>query len=265
MQTLADISVADPAQAPDVYARFGVVLCKGLVPAADLERLRGRIQNIVNMQARLAGLTPGLDVMELGAARPEYLPGVYDAINSHPEVHRLAGADALCGVADALINDDASNELIVSGLQLRMDLPRNQSELLGWHRDCDYFQEFPRRGLVAWLPLQSITEETGGVAVIPRSTVEDGLESVELQKQWPGRRKPHRVFEIRDVEAALISMPPAIRVTCKAGDALFLSLWNLHRSEPSRSSEARWTLQYRYFSASEATMANLDRATLEHS
>jgi ectoine hydroxylase-related dioxygenase (phytanoyl-CoA dioxygenase family) len=259
--TLDDVRSA-PDSAADVYRRYGAVLCPGLVPAEYLARLRGRVQDIIDMQARLAGLDRrGLDITELQAERPDYVPGVYDMVNSHPELHRLAGADELCEVADSLINGNGARELVVSGLQLRMDLPNNRSELLGWHRDHDYFPHLPKQGVVLWIPLHDIDEENGGISFVPAPA--EHLQSVAVHRSWPGRRKPQRLFEIDDAEAALESLPAPVRVTCKAGDALFFSLWNPHRSEPNRSQAARWTLQYRYFSASEAVTDKLDRATLE--
>lgn len=239
------------------YAETGMELVEGLLPPDDIARVMAAVQSLTDMQARAAGLPEGGNVLDLP---PEYRSGVYDAINSHPEIYRLAGKPEIVAHADRFINGEETGQVIVKGFQLRMDVPGNQSELLSWHCDHDYFQHLPKNGVVLWLPLTDIGEESGGVSIVPRPVPEK--ESVELFKQWPGR-KPHRVFEVKDAEQVLAELPDPIRVRCRGGDGVFFSLWNMHRSEPNRSDKVRWTLQYRFFSASEATAAKLDRAALE--
>lgn len=266
IDSLSVPAAASPEQLLDVFDRYGAVLCRRLISGEALERLYAAIDDIVAMQARSASLVDAAqgrpDIMTLERADHALAAGVYDIINSHPEVYRLAGSDALRRVADVLINRQAANEIIVSGFQLRMDLPHNQSELLGWHRDCDYFQSLPLDGVVMWIPLFDINSDSGGISIVPEVVPVERLRTVQLEKTWPGRRKPHRVYEIEDIEAALPSLAEPVRVTCEAGDALIFRLSSLHRSEPNRSDKVRWTLQYRYFSASAAASRQLDRATL---
>jgi ectoine hydroxylase-related dioxygenase (phytanoyl-CoA dioxygenase family) len=268
-EALARLSVPAGASAEELlatYDRHGAVLCRQLLPQHDLARIRGAVADVVRMEARIAGIdipeNGVIDIMQLEALDHDLAATVYDIVNSHPEVFRLAGSAELRRVADILVNRAPSNELVVSGFQLRMDLPGNESELLGWHRDCDYFPQFPSDGLVLWIPLHDIDEATGGVSVIPESLTIESLSSVQLEKHWPGRRKPHKVYEIADSDTALAVLAEPVRIHCRAGDALFFSLTSAHRSEPNRASQARWTLQYRYFPASSVARRKLDRTAL---
>lgn len=249
-----------------VYDRHGAVLCRQLISHEDLAHIRGAVADVIRMEARIAGLELAqdgeIDIMQLEAIDHDFAATVYDVINSHPEIFRVAGSAELRRVADILVNREPKNELVVTGFQLRMDLPGNESELLGWHRDCDYFPKFPSDGLVLWIPLYDVDDSTGGVSVVPESLSVECLNAVELEKDWPGRSKPHKVFEIADSETALAELAEPVRIHCQAGDALFFSLASVHRSEPNRSSRARWTLQYRYFPASSVARLRLDRTTL---
>lgn len=240
------------------FAAAGVEVVEGLISPDEIAALMRAVQDITDMQARSVGLPAGLDALGLP---PHVRSGVYDMVNSHPALFRLAGKPEIVELADEFINGGRTGQVIVKGLQLRMDLPGNQSELLGWHRDRDYFQSLPQNGLVLWLPLVDIDERTGGISVVPRPVPD--VEFVELVKHWPGR-KPMRVFEVKEPDRVLAEGPPPVRVSCRAGDGVFFNLWNMHRSEPNSSERVRWTLQFRYFSASEAVAARLDRAALEH-
>jgi len=260
-----------PASAPaetllDAFGRFGAVLVKQAVPPEDLARMRSMVADVIRMQARLAGVplrsAAAPDIMDLEAVDHDLAATVYDVVNSHPEMFRLSGSEGLRRVADVLINGRPTNELVITGFQLRMDLPGNESELLGWHRDCDYFQQFPSEGVVLWIPLFDVGAESGGISVVPQNLPIESLRSVELEKHWPGRRKAHRVYEIAESETVLAALAEPVRITCNAGDGLFFSLTSAHRSEPNRSATARWTLQYRYFSASAVAGLRLDRSTL---
>jgi ectoine hydroxylase-related dioxygenase (phytanoyl-CoA dioxygenase family) len=82
-------------------------------------------------------------------------------------------------------------------------------------------------------------------------------------KTWPGRAKPHRVYEIRDPNALLQRCMSPVRVTCHSGDALFFNMLTVHKSEPNGSADIRWTIQYRYYSALSVAEAKLDRSRLE--
>lgn len=261
------VQVGAPAEVlTDRFDRFGAVLVEQLVSPTELAAMRRAVSDVIRMEARLAGvdLPPDgeLDIMDLETIDHSLAATVYDVVNSHPEVFRLVGSEELRRAADVLINGSVTNELVTTGFQLRMDLPGNQSELLGWHRDCDYFQQFPSKGVVLWCPLFDVTRESGGISVVPENLPYEGLRGVELEKHWPGRRKPHRVYEIEDGDGALAGLAEPVRIECKAGDGLFFSLTSPHRSEPNRSSGARWTLQYRYFSASAVAARKLDRAAL---
>lgn len=250
-----------------IYAERGVVLCKGLLEAdTDFSALREAIRSVAHMQAERFEL-PVSDnysraVMDLERVDHALVAGVYDIVNSHPEVYALAGHSSLQNAVAATLAVAYSGNMIVTGFQLRIDLPRNESELLGWHRDIDYFRDFPEEGVVLWLPLEDVTADSGGISVIPQRLSRHDCESMEVVKSWPGR-KPHKVYEIQNPDGVLERLAEPVKVTCSAGDGLLFSMMTVHRSETNVSKDIRWTLQYRYYPALRVAEAKLDRSRLE--
>lgn len=133
-----------------------------------------------------------------------------------------------------------SDKFFTAGWQLRLDRPSNSTELLGWHRDCDYFKGLGILGAVAWVPLTDITHESGGIEVAIGEFIESSFEPVNKVYQHPGR-KPHSVWEVEYGESKNET------VICEVGDLVLFDLLTPHRSIPNSSAKTRITLQIRFF------------------
>lgn len=160
---------------------------------------------------------------------------VYDMANTLPNKYRFL--DPILPYVEEFLQ---SKRFFASGWQLRLDLPSNTTELLSWHRDCDYFQEFPTSGLVAWIPLTDISIDSGGIEVA--SGVFDQYSFTPINKiyEHPGR-KPHNVWEVDLADVV------GERIICSAGDLVLFDLLTPHRSIANRSQSTRITLQIRFF------------------
>ena len=156
------------------------MLVEGLLdPERDLAPLRAGIASLsalawrraVEDRALPAATVPPDDpdarLLALEEVDHGYVAKVYDLVNSHPCVHHLMAHAPLQRVVDVLLNGRPCGELVVNGSQLRMDLPGNESELLGWHTDHAYFSAFPVEGCVAWIPLGDVAPGTGGISLVP--------------------------------------------------------------------------------------------------
>jgi hypothetical protein len=159
----------------------------------------------------------------------------YDIANTLTEKYKLH--DFVVEHAQKFVG---SNRVFASGWQLRMDRASNASELLAWHRDYDYFQKFGIKGCVAWIPLTTLSEESGGIEVANGIFTTENLSSIKKTKIWPGR-KDHDVWECNYLGSDNITP------SCKIGGAVLFDLLTPHRSIPNRSQNTRITLQIRYF------------------
>lgn len=147
-----------------------------------------------------------------------------------------------------------SNRIFPAGWQLRMDRPSNASELLAWHRDYDYFQQFGIKGCVAWIPLTNISKESGGIEIANGDFSLNSLKSAKKIISWPGR-KPHEVWECD------YSGTDNISVCCEPGGIALFDLLTPHRSIPNHSKTTRITLQIRFFAWDSNT--NATRSDIE--
>ena len=94
--------------------------------------------------------------------------------------------------------------------------------------------------MVVWMPLVDVDEPLGPLQVVPGSHRRGLLPSVE--DPWY-----RRLADVEDDEFVPVPM--------RAGDALFLSAFLVHRSGQNTSEDVRWSVQFRYNNAAEPTFA----------
>ncbi len=257
-----------------IYRRECMVICKGLLdPDSDLAPFHRAIKQLALSQycrmiretGREAESPEAMSheelLAELEAIDHQYVAKVYDLINFHPLLYKMSGHDRLQSVVDALINGRANEEIIVNGFQLRMDLPKNTSELLAWHRDADYFPGFPPDGLVSWIPLHEITPDYGGISVIPGVLKLDEFRTYEWDKRRSGTNRVTKRYELRG-EKALDTEYKKVRVETEPGDAVLFSMRSPHKSEYNHSEKIRWCIQIRWYPANDPVYYNQTRGEM---
>lgn len=156
-------------------------------------------------------------------------------------------------IAEKEVEKILGSPLICTGFQLRMDTGGNSSELLNWHRDTDYYQNYPSKGVVAWIPLREVNEHNGTIELIKGQFKKEDFTPFQKEYVYEGR-KPHHVWEVNpgDHKSEIIQMEP--------GDLLLFSVLNPHKSIPNKSDITRFTIQTRFFPMFNT---DLDREQLE--
>ena len=101
---------------------------------------------------------------------------IYDSMLKSSAIRRFCFASNLNGIAENVLGVK-NDELCVHGLMLRMDVPYDQRNLLGWHQDSCYdgFNAEPASGCVLWVPLVDVGEVNGGLILMPGSHVEGNV------------------------------------------------------------------------------------------
>lgn len=261
-------------QARAVYRRHGVVICQQFAGlAAGLAPLDAAIRTMTRLQTLRAGLPvapfeadPGprcdASLGRLEAAGHHYVAKVYDLVNSHPSLHALTAHPNLETLVDLLLNDQADGRLLVNGFQLRMDQPGNETELLGWHRDIDYFPGMSPHGGVLWIPLADVNERAGTISIIPERFPFESVQAGVIERTPPGRSIPQRRHEVQNV-AELLERRDPVKLDCKRGDLVFFNMLMVHRSEPNHSEAIRWSVQLRWYPADDPGFESTHRHQLE--
>ena len=160
--------------------------------------------------------------------------GVFSLL-SHPKL--LDAAEQFCGP-----------EIIASSVyRVRPKLPGDRLGAIPWHQDSGYFEPYCDNSLIVttWIPLVDATEERGCLWIMPRSH----RSGICTHTPHPGK-----VF----LEITPDHLPPGEPVCApvRKGGIIFMTNKTPHGSvEINRSDSIRWSIDFRYQSASLPTNA----------
>lgn len=223
------------------FCDTGYAVLKHVVPTASIDRA---VSEILEVGSLLSGRTfDDLDVMyaDFKANSPEHTGLLYDACKRMMSINSLAFSPELIAQLRLLgCRSPASIDV-----NFRIDSRKREKYLFGWHQDY-WFSMGSRNGLVAWVPLTDVSEETGGLEVI--SSEASGRKLYDV--------RPGTVFNSYADAIELDEPIPdqaAVPIRVAAGDALVFRFDVLHRSLPVLSdTRNRWTLQARFADFSDA-------------
>ncbi len=258
-----------------IYNKYGFVIFKNIFDSKHIQNIEDAILSITHQERKrlendysereIPQNNKSINelILEMEKINKKYVSKIYDFINSHPALYSIVSSKKLSQIISQLIYQKSTNQLIVNGFQLRMDLPRNKSELLGWHRDYDYFPGFSSKGVVTWIPLHDIDSKTGGISIIPKKFKESDIQTKKVIKKWEGR-KDHTTFEIANLNDLKRESLKPIRIFVKKTDIVLFNMCSIHKSEPNIGEKIRWTAQIRWYPSDDKCFVEKDRAALEN-
>ena len=124
-----------------------------------------------------------------------------------------------------------------------------------WHQDNGYGELEPYNALSCLTALDDIDLENGCLWVIPGSN--------RTGQQAPCQREESGRWQARDGSCwPGRTSPKAVPVPMRAGEALVMSCWTLHKSGPNRSGRDRRILFFRYADADAVEVYNQRRPRL---
>lgn len=208
------------------YESAGYLVCSDLLSAEHLTALRSR------MEAVAAGRT------EFPAGDIEYEPDsrairkINRCAENDPVFRSHAENPAILDIVESLIGPDI--KLFAS--QCFMKPPGGVEK--PWHQDSAYFCIEPMSLVTCWTALDDVTEDNGGMWVLPGSH-RGGL--VRHARWQLGDREDKQVDLTDDSRQQAITMP--------AGGCSFHHSLLLHRSGPNRTDRPRRGLAVHYMTA----------------
>lgn len=146
-----------------------------------------------------------------------------------------------------LVEDLLGPEIIASSAyRVRPKIPGFPHGVVPWHQDSGYFEPYCDRSLIltVWIPLVDATPERGCLQLIPRAHTGAVV----------------RHFSRPDLRYLIITpedLPPGevVTVPVRKGGVLLLTNRTPHCSTENRSNVIRWSLDFRYQSATLPTNA----------
>ena len=203
------------------YERDGYAVCKGLLPAADLEAMAGHIDDYVAEQSR--------------TRRPEHLD------KPHFDDARFL---EFCGHAAIL---DAVEQIVGPNIVLFASQiickAKGDGLAVPWHQDAVFWPLEPPEVTTLWLAIDDSTVENGCMRVVPGTHSAGPLEHVEAES--PQTKVLHRGLPPESVDES-----KAVDIVLARGDCSFHAPFLTHGSAANTSSKRRCGYTMRFMPAS---------------
>jgi len=232
----------------DAYERDGFVILKDFLTPGDTSGVVSEYEQIIDGRAKAAVAAGNLSstfadepfgtrFVKLAAVVPDITRGLDIMQVRGPEMFKFLHNPKMLDVMESIFGP----ELLCSPVQHVRIVPptavmKSQSAgaAYAWHQDYAVLWPEADGHLIGgfWIPIVDATLENGCLEVIPGS-----------HKLGP---LPHRkVSEVETVPEAVPKVAPT-PVPVKAGDAILLRNYILHRARVNSSNGIRWSLDLRY-------------------
>jgi ectoine hydroxylase-related dioxygenase (phytanoyl-CoA dioxygenase family) len=142
------------------YREEGFFVLEDVVPAADLEALRGECRRFIDERDREMDRL-GVDTLDLDHRGSRYF---VHAFGKSPAVERFLFSDLMAQVAQAALGETVylfNEQYVVKAAERGMKF--------GWHQDSGFIPYRHRPYLTCWIPLDDVTEANGTVYLLPYS------------------------------------------------------------------------------------------------
>ncbi len=184
----------------------------------------------------------GIDAafIQLREENPTVFSKIYDTCRNSLALYQLLLSPSVTDLVELFSGDEISKYLL-SGVQLRMDMPDDIRNNLGWHQDRSYHQicDNGADSIIVWIPIQDVNDWNGTIKACVSSYVE-GFVKVDVSnhdKITSGQYAiPNEIvgkYEQKSIEA-------------KQGDVVLMNFDTIHQSGINRSDKVRFTLIGRF-------------------
>lgn len=232
----------------DFFREHGFLRLDGQPVRAQLDALRAEIGELVALRAREIGIahTPGSNegfddgLMEMARLDRGHAGAVFDAASRLLSLHQLSIAPWLIETSKALMSTDFVQCALDKAL--RMDFPGEEKYLFPLHQDYTYDPSSPN-GLVYWIPLRDVREQTGCISYTGGSH-KAGVRDVLVRHKDTASVTGNQLFDLADVSD--VRREEMDLAELDYGEILVFSNLLIHASGANRSEKVRWTVQVRH-------------------
>lgn len=216
----------------DHVEKKGYVVVNSFFERGELDSLKDRLRQYANSvfgRNFKSFDEMNLEIPQLAEKYPEKRRFFFDICQLSPEINEICFSPK---IKAALKNLEIKNP-VLKNTNIRLDVINTcDFFLVDWHQDLNNLDS--EKSFTFWMPLQDISEETGGVSVVDMDQFEE--------KKWPG------VLNEKNYETVSIETIPNSScrdVHMKEGDLLIFNPFLVHKSFRGQS-KIRWTLIVRF-------------------
>ena len=235
----------------EVFQRMGFVILRNVVSCEDIEMVRSTffmlchklVPNFLIGDQLFDGSVFAEEFCDLKRKRPDITGAVYDTMQSSLSLINLVCNEVIVNkVADLLTTriDTLSNFFRC----LRIDVPGNNPNALGWHQDFMVSEKASldaSAGITVWIPLHRVDERRGTLELCVGSH-HDRVRDVSITS-----RNEKNASEYISIPDSYIDSFSRYCVEAEAGDVVLMSMNTIHRTAQSQSSLIRFTAIGRFF------------------
>jgi phytanoyl-CoA hydroxylase len=223
----------------EVYERDGIVQVPGLIPAAEVEQIKAAFMSQVAADHSLA-IDDGVPEGDPLASYPRFV---------HP--HRRADVEA-GAIALELMLDSRILDVVITligpalGAQSMFYFKPPGARGQAMHQDNTFLRAHPETCLAAWVAIDDVDAENGGLAVVP------GSHRVELVCPEPADLSE----SFTNAEVPVPDGLHKVQTRMRAGDVLFFHGSVVHGSRPNTSADRfRRSLIFHYIPEASSEIA----------
>lgn len=166
---------------------------------------------------------------------------MYNSIQVSNEFQKIIIQSKLDSVAKKFlkVNED---DLLLRGIQLRMDFPHDLRNSYGWHQDNAYdrYNVKSKNGAILWIPLVDTNKKNGTLKIIPGSQYSSFNCSTKVSKG--SKYKSEQIL----VKKKFIKNRDHKSIDCKKNSALATYCGIFHKSGENTSDHIRFTIIVRF-------------------
>jgi len=241
--TLRKFSIHDSEEdILEFYRENGYAVLSDVYSDEDVSRIRSQIRNILETEAaRELGEGPGAEfdtyLRDLFGISDDYRSNLYETLQDISALHRLAIHDNVFQMLDLLgIEEPALRDK--GGLGLRIDIPSEDEFLSPTHQDV--YPMKTENCANFWVPLRSVTPNSGALKVFPGSHEIGAVPAEEkFVRKYKGNSK-------QGIPESFTADYEETYASLDAGEVLAFHPYLLHQSTTNRSDDIRWTATIRF-------------------
>lgn len=212
------------------FGENGYEIIDGFLSANDLKEVFDQIDSILSQQVPKELIKMSIDDkwLWLKAHKPVLKSHAYDLFGKLSSVMKIVTNKNLIN----LIQHIFGTPLLLDKIQIRIDDSSND-RVLPMHQERG---QISKREITIWIPLRDITEESGGVQIVPGShrNGDLGVHVYDNKMGYTG------------VPPECLLGKPIKKVFMKAGDCLYFHWDLIHGSFQNRSDKIRYCIVARF-------------------
>ena len=171
----------------------------------------------------------------------ERFSAMYDSIQTSNQVQKIIFSCKLDLIAKKFLKTSCDN-LLMRGVQLRMDFPNDKRNSYGWHQDnaYDQYNLYSKNGAVLWMPLTK-TNKKNGTLIIKVGSENSSFKCSKRVKKGT-RYSSEQIL----VKKNLLKRYKSKSINCPKNSALTTYCGIFHKSGNNTSDHIRFTIVTRY-------------------